>query len=262
MHLSFAERLCSLDKRTILSMDHNRFEKPVSIDPSPVDRAMEESYPLPVVPGGWRRTTIDVGWTAIEFALPRTPDALLDLPEVQEANRVDDSMPYWATLWPAAETMSRLLATAEWDQGTPVLEVGCGLGCVGIAGLLRGWNVHLTDGETATLAAARHNAALNGFPDARVDFLDWRDSPSWRYPVILACDVLYETRSHAPLLTMIETMLEADGCCWLADPGRTPLVPFVHMAVERGLHVIIRDATGEECSFPTRGQFQLLEVKR
>ncbi len=262
MSLSFAEYPFFLDKRTILSMDHNRFEKPVSIDPPRVEFCAEEAFPLPPVPGGWHRTAIDVDWTTIDFAVPVTPDALLDLPEVQEANRLDDSMPYWATLWPAAETMSRMLATARWPEGTHLLEVGCGLGLVGIAALLRGWDVHMTDGERATLAAARHNAALNGFPHADVSHLDWRHSPSGRYPVILACDVLYEVRFHEPLLTLIESMLDVDGCCWVADPGRTPLVRFVHTATERGFDLTIKDADGDVCGSASRGQFQLLELKR
>ncbi len=243
-------------------MDHSRLPKQVSIESPEVDQRVAETHPLPLVPGGWRKSVIDVGWTSIDFMMPVTPDALLDLPDVLEASRLDDAMPYWATLWPAATTMSRLLAKAKWPIGTPMLEVGCGLGLVGIAGLLRGWNVEITDGEQTTIGAARHNAALSGFPHADVRTLDWRDPPAQRFPVILACDVLYEVRFHEPLLNLLETMLTEDGCCWIADPGRTPLIEFVQMAVERDLDVIIRDAEWRTCRYPMRGQFQLLELKR
>ncbi|MCA9074080.1 MAG: methyltransferase domain-containing protein [Planctomycetaceae bacterium] len=217
---------------------------------------------MPDVPGGWRRVDIDAGWTSIDFMVPQTPDALLDLPDVIEANRLDDAMPYWATLWPAATTMSRLLAHVEWRSGTRVLEIGCGLGLVGIAGLLRGWNVLMTDGEVTTIDAARHNAALNGFPSADVRVLDWRKPPSLQFPVILACDVLYEVRFHEPILNLLSEMLTDDGVCWLADPGRTPLVEFVHSAGEAGFDLKIMDAEQRACSFPFRGQFQLLELRR
>lgn len=243
-------------------MDHSRLLKDVSIDTPDVGLSAAEVCPLPSVPGGWKKLVVDLDWTTIDFMVPTTPDALLDLPDVIEANRLDDAMPYWATLWPAATITSQLLTNADWPKGTAVLEVGCGLGLVGIAGLKRGWRVHLTDGEETTLPAARHNAALNGFPEAEVSLLDWRRPPGRKYPAILACDVLYEVRHHGPLLDLIDTMLEDGGCCWIADPGRTPFVEFVQSAADRKLNVIIRDADWRACSFPMRGQFQLLELKR
>ncbi len=223
---------------------------------------IEEQPSLPPVPGGWHQRSVDLGWTTIKLAVPVTPDALLDTEEVLEANRRDDSMPYWATLWPAAEVMSRLLERAGWPTGTDVLEVGCGLGLVGIAGLVRGWRVHLTDGDRSSLAAARHNAALNGFPAADVSLLDWRRPPEQRFPVILACDVLFETRHHTPVLDLIDTMLTDDGCCWIGDPGRTPLVEFYQAALERRFRISLRDENGDVCAFPTRGRFQILEIRK
>lgn len=251
-----------MTKRDFLNRDHNRFQNPMSIDSTQVREPDLSGFPLPDVPGGWRRTVVDAEWTSIDFMVPQTPDALLDLPDVIEANRLDDAMPYWATLWPAATTMSRLLAHAKWPASTRVLEIGCGLGLVGIAGLLRGWNVLMTDGEVTTIDAARNNAARNGFPSADVQVLDWREPPSQKFPVIVACDVLYEVRFHEPILKLLSEMLTEDGVCWLADPGRTPLVEFVHSAVEAKFDVKITDADRRPCSFPVRGQFQLLELTR
>lgn len=244
-----------------LATDHNKLNDIMSIDreDSTLDRT-DSVPPLPDVPGGWRMQTVDLGWTTLELAVPAAPDELLDLPDVLEANRRDDSMPYWATLWPAAVDMSRLLDRAAWPPGTDVLEIGCGLGLVGIAALRRGWNVRLTDVDGSALAAARHNAAINGFPAAQVEQLDWRRPPSRRHPVILACDVLYETRHHASVLDVIARMLEIGGCSWIGDPGRTPIIDFYQSARERGFRVRVRNQQGAECAFPVRGQFQILEL--
>lgn len=217
---------------------------------------------LPLVPGGWRRRSVELGWTTIDLMLPATPDALLDTKEVQEANLRDDAMPYWATLWPAAEAMATILPQGPWPAGTEVWEIGCGLGLVGIAALQRGWQVHLTDYEPSALAAARYNAALNGFPDANVHRLDWRCPPDHKCPVILACDVVYEARHHQPVLDLIDAMLTEDGCCWIGDPGRTPIVPFYQLARERPWEIAIRDAEGNPCGFPVRGKFQVLQFRR
>lgn len=218
--------------------------------------------PLPEVPGGWRRACIELNWTKLELAVPFDPDALLDTEEVLEANRRDDSMPYWATLWPAAEVMARLLDQTAWPAGLEILEIGCGLGLVGIAGLRKGWRVHMTDGDPSSLAATKFNAALNGFPSAKISLLDWRRPPKQSYSVILACDVLYEVRHHRPILDLLDDMLTGDGCCWIGDPGRTPIVEFYNQAIERQFKVVIRDTNGETCNYPVRGQFQILELTR
>lgn len=212
--------------------------------------------------GGWTSRTIDLGWTQIELAVPNNPDSLLEDAAVLEANRQDDYMPYWASLWPAATQMATSLEHAPWPAGTSILEVGCGLGLVGIAGLLRGWDVLMTDYEPRSIAAAAINAERNGFPNPRTCVLDWRDPPDKRYPVILACDVLYEPRNHEPILALLAHSLADDGCAWVGDPGRTPSVDFHHHATAAGFQVTVRNQLGAAQSFPTRGQFQIFEVRR
>jgi predicted nicotinamide N-methyase len=217
---------------------------------------------LPPMAGGWTRRAIDLDWSVVTLAVPNDPDSLLADEEVLEANRRDDYMPYWASLWPAASEMARALQHARWPRGTQVLEVGCGLGLVGIAGLLRDWDVTLSDYEAQAIRAAAVNAEANGFPHARTAVLDWRHPPPQQYPGILACDVLYEPRNHAPILRLLEAMLTPDGCAWIGEPGRTPASQFHHAATDAGFGVTVRNAEGQRQSFPARGQFQILELRR
>jgi predicted nicotinamide N-methyase len=216
---------------------------------------------LPRMAGGWTSRAIDLGWTTTNLAVPNDPDSLLADEDVLAANRRDDYMPYWASLWPAATDMATALQWADWPAKTSVLEVGCGLGLVGIAGLLRGWDVLLSDYEPQAIAAAGVNAERNGIADVRTAVLDWREPPAERFPVILACDVLYEPRNHAPILNLLAHTLADDGCAWIGEPGRTPAVDFHHAATAAGFAITVRSATGDVQSFPTRGQFQLLELR-
>ena len=215
---------------------------------------------LAPIAGGWRSQSVDVGWRRIELAIPVDPDTLLGDEQVLAANQRDDYMPYWASLWPAASKTAAALQWAPWPAGTRVLELGCGLGLVGIAGLCRGWSVVMTDYEPAAMRAAAFNAEQNGFSEVETRLLDWREPCEQSFPVILACDVLYERRSHAPLLSLLPRMLSEGGCCWLGDPGRTPIVDFYHTAVEAGYRVRILSDQGRVESFPVRGQFQLLQL--
>lgn len=230
--------------------------------PSAAMPAMIDDPRLPRLHGGWDERSFDLGWTSISLAVPVDPDSLLADEDVLEASRTDDYMPYWASLWPAASQMAGVLSEADWSPGTPVLELGCGLGLVGIAGLRRGWDVLMTDYEPQAVSAAALNAERNGYPGVRTQVLDWRNPPASEWPLVLACDVLYESRNHEPLLAALVRLVAAGGCCWLGDPGRTPVIAFYQAAIEAGFDTRVLSETGEAQSFPVRGQFQVLELRR
>jgi hypothetical protein len=102
---------------------------------------------------------------------------------------------------------------------------------------------------------------LNGFPDAEAFVLDWRTPPAMNYPVIIGCDVTYESRNHLPILNLIDRMLEPNGFCWIADGGRNAAPAFVELARIRGFRVSIRDLGGAEISDPDLN-YVLLEIRK
>ena len=68
----------------------------------------------------------------------------------------DERLPYWAELWPAAVAMAHYMTERLPLAGRRDLELGCGLGLVGIVAALKGARVLSTDYEAAALAFARH----------------------------------------------------------------------------------------------------------
>ena len=71
----------------------------------------ESDAVFPPLAGGWELRTFDLpGGARVELRAPRDPERLLDDEAVQERNRFNDSMPYWAWIWDSAPTMARLLA--------------------------------------------------------------------------------------------------------------------------------------------------------
>ncbi len=216
---------------------------------------------LPPLPCGWvvREYTFDD--RTLKLTVPDQPDALLDDRDVLAANDQDDYMPYWAYLWPAAIQMSRAVLKSDWTPGTRVLELGCGVGLVGLAALAKGHRVTMTDYESKSVAVARHNAHLNGFDNTEAFELDWRTPPSTTYPIILGCDLLYEERNLLPILDLLEVMLEAGGTCWLADGGRKVAHQFWYLARERGYAVAMRDSDGREINTPGF-HYQLFELRK
>jgi predicted nicotinamide N-methyase len=217
---------------------------------------------LPNIPGGWTTLTVDVGPRVIDLVLPAKPDDFLDDPAVLEANRRDDYMPYWSYLWPAAVPMSRALSHAGWPSGTRVLELGSGVGLVGLAAMARGWDVTFSDYDETSLLVCRWNARRNGLPDPPVLRLDWRDPPAEQFPVIVGCEVIYDAKNHEPILNVLEQMLAPGGVCWIGDPCRSQAPKFFELALRRGFGVVVRNEAGRVVACPVESGLQIFELRR
>ena len=146
---------------------------------------------LPPLAGGWVRQERTLGERSLQLWLPADPDALLDDDRVQARNRLDDYMPYWAWLWGSADTFALLLLAHGWAPGTRVLELGAGVGVVGLAALVAKLNVTFSDMEAVAVQLAQRNARENGFEGARGWVVDWRaleEAPNERFPLLLGCE--------------------------------------------------------------------------
>ena len=226
---------------------------------------------LPKIPGGWTTTEFRFGDLCLSLTLPARPDDFLDDADVRRANRESDYMPYWAYLWPASQAMSQLLLNENWRPGTRALELGTGVGLVGIAGLAAGLDLIFSDYDRASVEAAQRNAAANGFADVGGMIFDWRQLAAVDvepFEVILGCEVIYEAGSHPFVLDVLDKLLQADGVCWIADPGRPYARGFCTLAESRGYEVTLRDQTGQarprlagEFDLP-REEFRLIVLRR
>src|SRR5260370_38043735 len=85
--------------------------------------------------------TVFVEEHTFRLTKPTDSDHLFDHPRVRAAFAVDEYMPYWADLWPAARMLAKAIVREPWPGPLDVLEIGCGLGLPGIAALSRGLRV-------------------------------------------------------------------------------------------------------------------------
>ncbi|MEM6675318.1 MAG: methyltransferase [Planctomycetota bacterium] len=223
---------------------------------------------LPEIEGGWEIQSFPLrGAGSLRLHVPRTPEGLLDDADVIERNRFNDSMPYWAWVWDSAPLVVERLADRPSPSGARVLELGAGLGLVGIAAALLAdgpVDLTLTDHDPLALEALRANAALNGLDDARIVELDWHRPEGvldGAFDLVLGCDVAYEAKLHGPLLEVVDGCLAAEGRALFADPGRTRLPGFVRRAEARGFRVDLIDAEGAACE-PSPSGFRLATLTR
>jgi predicted nicotinamide N-methyase len=214
------------------------------------------------VPGGWTTRRIEVEHQAFELVLPTSPDELLNelTADADQPGEIID--PYWGAIWPAAIPTASAILRSKWPGGTKTLEIGTGIGLVGIAALARGLRVTLSDYIPWSVELALENARRNGFSDATGLVLDWRRPTEEQFPIILASDVLYDANKHDCLLALVHKMLTRDGVCWIGDPGRYHFADFVRKAVQRGFHVRLRNLQGKEFSQPKSGEFQIVVLSR
>jgi len=183
--------------------------------------------PMPETPfdalGPLVREQVIVEDRTFVIARPSESDRLLDHPSVRSAFAVDEYMPYWADLWPAARMLAKAILRETWTPGLRALEVGCGLGLPGIAALAMGLHVTFSDYDATALRFAADNALSNGFDSFDTLQMDWRYPPeNVRFPIVLASDLIYEMRNVAPLVALIQKMLQPGGVCLLTDQDRVP----------------------------------------
>lgn len=243
---------------------------------------------LPSIPGGWQLDDLVIGQRTVRLIRPALPDLFLDDERVIAANRESDYMPYWSYLWPASLVMAEVVAAgqiANWNAalradepdarerrkhpfaGQEVLELGCGVGLVGLMAALNGATVTFSDYDPVAVQCAVENARLNGIESAEGLVLDWRNPPSRQWPIILGCDLLYERRDQPLLVDCISRVLSPTGTCFLADPGRLPSQDFLPLAHTFGfeLRILNRDSIERPTTHPReirQGEFHLIELRQ
>ena len=153
---------------------------------------------------------------------PAEPDRLLEHPDTVEAFGLDEYMPYWCDLWPVSRMLARAVLNHTWKAGTTVLEIGCGLGMAGVAALAQGMHVVFSDYDATALRFAAANALHQGYRNFELLPMNWCQPPQRQFPVILGADLLYEIRSVAPVIDLINAMLAPLGTAWITDQDRTP----------------------------------------
>lgn len=207
----------------------------------------------------WREHDVVVAGRTVRLRLPLAPDDLLV--DVATRDEPSESDPYWGYLWPAASVLSDLILRASWPVGTRALELGCGSGLVGIAGLMAGLDVVFSDLVSEAVELSLQNALSNGFPDAKGLTIDWRHPLQGDYDVLFASDVLYHSELHRPLIETIGRLLKPGGVCWIADPGRVVAREFLSQLSDAGFRYELRNAEGDEVLMPVPGHFCVIVIR-
>lgn len=151
----------------------------------------------------------------------------------------DERLPYWAEVWPSARAFTEYILKNPGEfKNKNTLELGSGIGLVGIAATIAGANVTFSDYEKEALDFTKNNYFLNLREQAETILLDWRNPKhNKQYEIIIASDILYEKRFLEPVYNTLQKLLLEKGRVYIAEPDRTIAKPFFEM-LKNGFELI------------------------
>jgi predicted nicotinamide N-methyase len=154
--------------------------------------------------------------------------------------RTDDDLkhfPYGLMLWASALALAQRLDTEpRIVVGRRVLELGAGIGLVGLVAQALGAQVTQTDYHPDALALCRLNAERNRISGIAVERGDWREWPTdlGDFPVVLGADILYDRALHPVLAALLPRVVAPGGHILLADPLRPQALEFIERREAEG----------------------------
>lgn len=163
-------------------------------------------------------TEVRIRDRAFSFFIPRALEPFLDQKDVFH------HFPLWAKIWEASVVLADHLASLEPRPGRDLLEIGCGLGLVGIVAASFGHKVTMTEQDPDALNFARANALSNlspSNPPIEIHRLDWNQPLLDRtFDLVVGSEIVYSERDYDPLFRLFKTLLKPGGQIILAEGFR------------------------------------------
>ncbi|MCD6298059.1 MAG: methyltransferase domain-containing protein [Deltaproteobacteria bacterium] len=170
--------------------------------------------------------TTDLSIRERRFSLfvPRSIDRFVDTEDVFH------DFPLWSKIWEASIVLSEYLAGIPVEPEKRFLEIGGGMGLVGIIASAFGHRVTMTEYNPDALNYARANAETNA-PSAGSNLeiieLDWnKPRLEGLFDYIVGSEVVYKEKDFKPILRLFKRYLKPEGEIILAEGVRKTSMEF------------------------------------
>jgi predicted nicotinamide N-methyase len=170
--------------------------------------------------------TVDlaIGERRFNFLVPKSIDRFVDTEDVFH------DFPLWAKIWEASIVLSEYIAGIPVQQEKRFLEIGGGMGLVGIIASAFGHRVTMTEYNLDALNYARANAETNP-PSAdsnlEITQLDWnRPRLEGLFDYIVGSEVIYKEKDFESILKLFKKYLKPEGEIILAERVRKTSMEF------------------------------------
>jgi len=139
--------------------------------------------------------------------------------------------PLWAKIWEASIVLSDYISNLDPVPHRKILEVGCGLGMVGVIGAYFGHKIIMTDYNRYALEFAKANAIANLGDNSHLQILamDWKNPGlKGRFDMIIGSEIIYKDSDFDPLRRIMKNYLNRDGQIVMACEYRCSVFDFLH----------------------------------
>ena len=164
------------------------------------------------------------------FFVPKSIDQFLDPGDLFH------DFPLWSKIWEASVILSDYLAGMRVDEEKRILEIGCGMGVVGVVASAFGHRVNMTEYNPDALNFARANARANlSEDDAGIEItdLDWsKPRLEGVFDYIIGSEVIYKEKDYQSILKLFKTYLRPSGEIILAEGVRKTSMEFFRQMSE------------------------------
>jgi protein N-lysine methyltransferase METTL21A len=166
-------------------------------------------------------TPVTINGHTLSLLTPASIDRFIDPDDALQ------DFPLWAKIWEASILLASYLSSLPPNPSKTMLEIGSGLGMVGIAAAKAGHRMTLSERNPDALNFARANALTNGCPSLSAERLDWH-APHLedRFDYIVGSEVVYQTEAIDCLESLFDRYLSPGGTIILAEGVRRTGVDF------------------------------------
>ncbi len=179
--------------------------------------AFHQKYETDVAP-------LTIGDHGFRFFVPKSLDSFLNKDDVF------NEFPLWSKIWEASIVLANHISAMPVDPQRHLLEIGCGVGVVGVVAAFYGHRVTMTEYNLDSLNFARANAQVNRTAESllpQIVELDWtKPALEGRFNVILGSEVVYKEEYFEPLLGLFKRYLKPQGEILLAEGLRKTSMTF------------------------------------
>ncbi len=158
-----------------------------------------------------------------QFYLPKSIE-----PFINPDNPLE-GFPLWAKIWKSSLILADFMAREPVVPDKHTLEIGSGIGLVGIAAAAFGHRMTISDCNPNAIEFARANAYINGCPDLKIDCMDWNipETIHGNFDRIIASEIIYKKEDLAPVQSILKKLLKADGEIIMASEFRKAVIEFI-----------------------------------
>jgi predicted nicotinamide N-methyase len=178
---------------------------------------------------------VAINQQTFQFFLPNSID-----PFINDDNPIQ-SFPLWAKIWKSSLTLADFIAREPAVPEKYFLEIGAGIGLVGIAAAAFGHQVTISEYNPDALAFIRANACINHLPDLKVNCLDWNipEHINGQYDCIIGSEIIYKKEDLDSIQLILNKLLKPDGEIIIASEFRKVVFEFFAI-MSKTYHVEVR----------------------